>query len=76
MEGNGLRLPFVSIDGLGENAAYSIVEERNKKPFRSLEDVRERTKINKTVFENMEKGGSFSDLEEKTDIFEQGLFAL
>ena len=30
----------------------------------------------KTVFENMEKGGSFSDLEEKTDIFEQGLFAL
>jgi hypothetical protein len=24
----------------------------------------------------MEKGGSFSDLEEKTDIFEQGLFAL
>ncbi len=76
MEGNGLRLPFVSIDGLGENAAYSIVEERNKKPFRSKEDVRERAKINKTVFDIMEKNGSFAALEEQTDIFEQGLFAL
>ena len=76
MEGNGLRLPFVSIDGLGENAAYSIIEERNKKPFRSKEDVRERAKINKTVFDIMEKNGSFAALEEQTDIFEQGLFAL
>ncbi len=74
IEGNALRMPFITIAGLGEQVAFQIVEERNKKEFLSLNDVKDRTKINKTVFEFMEKCGAFGDLEEKTDIFKQGLF--
>lgn len=74
IEGNALRMPFITIAGLGEQVAYQIIEEREKKEFLSLNDIKERTKINKTVFEFMEKCGAFGDLEEKTDIFKQGLF--
>ncbi len=74
IEGNALRMPFITIAGLGEQVAYQIVEEREKREFVSLEDIKDRTKINKTVYEFMEKCGAFGDLEEKTDIFQQGLF--
>ena len=74
IEGNALRMPFITIPGLGEQVAFQIVEERNIKEFISLDDIKERTKINKTVFEFMEKCGAFGGLEEKTDIFKQGLF--
>ncbi|MCK9289293.1 MAG: PolC-type DNA polymerase III [Acholeplasmataceae bacterium] len=74
LEDKGLRMPFISIDGLGIQVALQIEEERNKKEFISLEDIKERTRINKTVFEYLEKCGAFGDLEEKTDIFSQGLF--
>ena len=50
IEGNGLRMPFMTIDGLGQQAAFGIIEARNEREFTSKEDVKERTKINKTVF--------------------------
>ncbi len=74
--GNALRMPFASMDGLGVQVATDIVESRNEKPFKTVKDVNERTKINKTVFENMSKCGAFDDLIEEEDILEQGLFAL
>ena len=69
-------MPFASMDGLGVQVATDIVESRNEKPFKTVKDVNERTKINKTVFENMSKCGAFDDLIEEEDILEQGLFAL
>ena len=76
MEGNALRMPFMSIDGLGQAVADGIVEAREESAFTSKEDIRERTRINRTVFEIMENNGAFEDLDEEKDIFEQGLFAL
>jgi len=49
MEENGLRMPFISIDGLGENVASGIIETRLEHAFTSKEDVKVRTKINQTV---------------------------
>ena len=69
-------MPFVSVDGLGTQVAYDIVDKRNEKAFASKEDVKARTKINKTVFEKMESYGSFDDLNEENDVIEHGLFAL
>ncbi len=75
MEKNGLRMPFVSIDGLGLKAALEIVEEREKKPFNSKEDARKRGKINKTVYERLDLSGAFDDLAEVSSELEHGLFA-
>ena len=76
IEGGALRMPFITMDGLGNQVAFDIVKTREGKPFKTIKDVQERTKINKTVFENMNNIGSFDDLDEESDIFEQGLFAL
>ncbi len=76
IEGNALRMPFVSIDGLGTQVAIDVVEKRNEKAFTSREDVKNRTRINKTVFEKMETYGAFDDLNEENDVIDHGLFAL
>ncbi|WP_027398306.1 PolC-type DNA polymerase III [Anaerovorax odorimutans] len=44
-------LPFVALAGVGESAAKAIVEEFNKKPFISVDDMRNRAKVNKTAIE-------------------------
>ncbi len=76
MEDKGLRMPFNSIDGLGEQVAIDIVAKRTQKSFASKEDVKSRTKINKTVFEKMESYGAFKDLNSENHVIESGLFAL
>lgn len=48
---HAIRLPFLSLAGLGENAALRIVEERNKEPFFSVDDLQTRSGLNKSVME-------------------------
>jgi DNA polymerase III subunit alpha, Gram-positive type len=76
MEEKGLRMPFSAIDGLGESVAYDIITQRNLMPFTSRENVKERTKINKTVFEKLESFGAFKDLSLENNVIDAGLFAL
>ncbi|MFI3251572.1 MAG: PolC-type DNA polymerase III [bacterium] len=76
IEETGLRMPFSSMDGLGESVALGIIEARKEKEFTSKEDVQNRTKINKNVFMQMDGMGSFGDLKEEEDLEEIGLFAL
>ena len=76
MEDKGLRMPFSAIDGLGASVAYDIISKRTEKPFTTREDVKERTKINKTVFEKLEQFGAFKDLNVENSVIEAGLFAL
>ena len=75
IEGKGLRMPFVTVDGLGLTAANDIVARREEKTFSTKEDVRTRTKINKTVFEKLEEYGSFDDLKSDATTIDTGLFA-
>lgn len=75
IEKDGLRMPFVTVDGLGEIVVFDIVNRREEAPFTSLNDVRERTRINKTSFDRLEKYGAFKDLSEEKNIINDGLFA-
>ncbi len=76
MEDKGLRMPFSSIDGLGESVAYDIIQKRAERPFDTRDDVKERTKINKTVYEKLETFGALKDLKSENNVIESGLFAL
>ena len=76
MEEAGLRMPFTSVDGLGEAVALDIVEKRNEKPFTSKKDIKNRTRLNKTLFEKFENYGIFDHLDEESEEIDQGLFAL
>ena len=76
IEGDALRLPFISIPGLGEAVAIDILNRREEKPFTSIADVNKRTRLNKTIFDKMIKLNSFKGLKEEDELEEMGLFAL
>ncbi|MGI6727646.1 MAG: PolC-type DNA polymerase III [Anaerovoracaceae bacterium] len=57
-------LPFFSLNGVGENAAKKIIEERNNGLFLSIDDLRNRAKLNKTAIEAMYKAGVLAGLPE------------
>ncbi|WP_349401719.1 polC-type DNA polymerase III, alpha subunit [Candidatus Phytoplasma solani] len=51
---NYLRMPLLCLDGLGVIAAKKIIEAREEKPF-TKENFRIRSKVNKSVFEQITK---------------------
>ena len=55
--------PFIVIDGLGLNAAISVLEARNLE-FLSIEDLLARTKLNSQNVENLKKLHVLDDLPE------------
>ena len=57
-----------SIDGLGEKAAYAIVEAVKNGPFLSKEDFANRTKVSKTVIELMSNLGILTGLPESSQL--------
>ncbi|ACR79599.1 MULTISPECIES: PolC-type DNA polymerase III [Kosmotoga] len=68
IEGNALRIPFNRLKNLGYKVAISIIKEREKRPFSSVEDLLKRTSINKTHVEILRKYGAFKGLPEKEQI--------
>lgn len=62
IEGLNLLPPLIGLQGVGENAARSITNSRKDGMFVSIEDLRQRTKINKTTIEALVNHGCVSDL--------------
>lgn len=60
--------PLNAIDGLGVNAAKSIVEARNQESFFSIEDLQVRAKLNKTVLEKMREKGILDGMDESSQL--------
>ena len=60
--------PFGSIDGLGDVVAHAIVEERNKKPFLSIDDLQKRAKISSTLLDKMRMMGILDNLDESSQL--------
>ena len=63
-----LILPFRAMDGLGENVAQAIVEEREKEPFISIEDLQKRGHVSKTLIDNMSKMGILDGLSDSNQL--------
>ena len=64
IEGDTIIPPFVSLQGVGTNAAENIAEERNKGAFTSIEDLRIRARLSKTVIETLREHGCLEGLAE------------
>ena len=67
-EENTLIPSFNTLDGLGGAVANSIVEERTKKEFLSVEDVQFRGKVSKTLIEKMIDMKILDDLPESNQL--------
>lgn len=61
-EDGKMRLPFGSLSGVGEKAAYSIYETAQKGDFVSREDFATIAGVSKTIIQNLADLGAFADL--------------
>ena len=69
MEGEKcLRVPFTSLGGLGESVAENIVREREKGPFLSVEDLKDRAKVPSSIIELLRTHGSLEGLSESNQV--------
>ena len=61
--------PFVSVSGLGETAAWDIVEGRKGKRFISIEEFSAACpKVSKTHIENLRAAGAFGDMPDTSQV--------
>ena len=63
-ENKALIPPFITIDGLGENNAYSVLEARKDGEFYSKEDLLRRTKLTATNVQDLDDMGALEGLSE------------
>ena len=63
-----LYLPFMAVDGLGENVANKIIEERNIKPFYCIEDFANRGHVNQTTVNALRELGVFDGMPESAQL--------
>jgi DNA polymerase-3 subunit alpha (Gram-positive type) len=64
----GIRPPLNALQGVGVNAAKSIANEREQGEFLSIEDLRERTRVTKTVIEALQNQGVLDNLPETSQL--------
>ena len=63
-ENGAIRMPFSSLPGLGETAAQNIIAAREEEPFFSVEDLRIRAKLSKSIIELLRSNGVLDNVEE------------
>lgn len=63
-ENGAIRMPFSALSGLGENAAQKIIEARGEESFFSVEDLRIRAGLTKSVIEILRKNRVLDSLSE------------
>ena len=69
VEDGKLRPPFVSISGLGESAAWDLMESRDGKDFLSIEEVANAcSKVSKTHIQMLKEAGAFGSLPETSQV--------
>jgi len=68
IEGNNIRLPFVTIPKLGGTAAESLESARGNGEFISIEDVKKRARISSAVIDTMRQMGCFSGMPENNQL--------
>ncbi len=64
----GILPPLNALPGMGENAAKSIMEEREKAPFKTREELRIRTGVTKTVMELLEDNHCLDGIPERDQV--------
>ena len=63
-EDGKIRMPFNSLPGLGDTAAHKIVEIRERYKIHSIEELRLKTGVSKTVIEIMRRNHVLDNLTE------------
>ena len=68
IEKDGLRPPLNALQGLGTSAAQNIVEARKNGEFLSIEELRTKAKISKSVIEILDRNDCLRGLPESNQL--------
>lgn len=68
IEGDKIRIPLISLAGLGQSVIDNILEERREENFVSIEDFKRRTKVSQTTIEKMKEYKILEDMNETNQI--------
>ena len=68
VEDGKLRLPFSSIGGVGDTAAQALEKARSGGPYISIDDLRARSKVSRSVVESLSQTGALKDLPESSQM--------
>ena len=68
IEGNNIRVPLMSLPGLGENIANEIVKSSENYKYISVEDFIEKTKATKSIVEMLKNQGCFDNMDTTNQI--------
>src|SRR6056297_855209 len=68
LEKNKLLPPLISLQGLGVSAAESVIIEREKSDFTSIEELSNRTSLTSTVIEVLREHGSLDGMPERNQL--------
>ena len=69
VEDGKIRPPFVAISGLGESAAWDLMDGRQGKSFLSIEEVQAACpKVSKTHIQMLKEAGAFGDLPDTSQV--------
>jgi len=60
--------PFSTIDGLGDTVSKAIVQEREKQPFLSIEDLQKRAKVSQTLIDKLREMHILDGLPESSQL--------
>lgn len=64
----GILPPLNALPGMGENAARSIMDARGKEPFKTIEDLRQRAGLTKSVIELLEQNHCLDGMPETDQV--------
>ena len=64
----GILPPLNALPGVGTNAAIALADARGEEKFDSIDDLQQRSKVNKTVIEVMRKSGILDGLPESSQM--------
>ncbi|MCM1357919.1 MAG: PolC-type DNA polymerase III, partial [Prevotella sp.] len=68
VEDGRLRIPFVAMNGVGENAAYDIYKAVQQCDFISIEEFQQQSGVSKTTIDMLKTVGAFGDLPESAQL--------
>ena len=64
----GILPPLNSLPGLGETAAHAVVEARKEGEFNTIEQLRKRAKLNKSVIQLLKETGCIDEIPESDQV--------
>ena len=64
----GIIPPLNALGGMGENAAKSIAKAREEAPFKTIDDLRQRTSVTRSIIELMKKNHCLDDIPESDQV--------